>query len=114
MAKPEDAKPEVPNPDAATVVSEKPAQVGGKKKDENKEAIINPDLDEELLDSLINSARKLIVNLYITCENDFMEAIHIFEAIVAIQLAKTTNSQINILNNLYLEYLAEHKEESQA
>ena len=43
----------------------------------------------------------------ITCENDFMKGIHIFEAIVAVQLGKTTNSQLNILNNITLEYLAE-------
>jgi len=100
---------------ATAGIDKKTQSAGGDTKDEEiKEATINPDLDQELLDSLINSARKLIVNLYITCENDFMEGIHIFEAIVAVQLGKTTNSQINVLNNLYLEYLAEHTEETEA
>ena len=115
------APPNAPPPNAPTAVApadanaetskinlEQPAtdvQVGGA--DEIEEVTINPNLDEELLNSLINSARKLIVNLYITCENDFLEGIHIFEAIVAVQLGKTTNSQINILNNMTLEYLAE-------
>jgi hypothetical protein len=77
---------------------------GGDKKDITEEVIINPDLDEELLQTLVNSARQLIVNLYITCEEDFLEGLHIFEAIVATQLGKTTNSQVKLLDQLTLDY----------
>jgi flagellar biosynthesis GTPase FlhF len=110
----EDANKPLADDAAANIGLNKTQAAGGSKEDEIEEATINPNLDQDLLDRLINSARKLIVNLYITCENDFMEGIHIFEAIVAVQLGKTTNSQINILNNLYLEYLAEHTEEPKA
>lgn len=78
---------------------------GGSNNDPPLDAIINPDLDGELLQTLIDSARKLIVNLYISCETDFLEGLHIFEAIVATQLGKTTNSQIKYLDELTLEYL---------
>ena len=73
-----------------------------------EEIIINPDLDEELLQSLINTTRQLIVELYVACENDFLEGITLFESIVAVQLAKTTASQIKLLNDVSIEYLDEH------
>ena len=104
-----DVKPEPIEQSAGAEPIEQSAGAGNTP-DEIEDVTINPDLDEKLLDSLINSARKIIVNLYITCENDFIEGIHIFEAIVAAQLGKTTNSQINILNHMTLDYLAEHSE----
>ena len=86
----------------------KDIQVGGDiESGLNEEIILNPDLDEEMLTVLINSARQLIVQLYVTCEEDFLKGISLFEGIVAVQLAKTTNSQILDLNNTILDYLAE-------
>ena len=73
------------------------------------EVIINPSLDEKILQGLINTTRKLIVKLYIRCETDFLEGIHIFEAIVAKQLAKTINSQVTLLDEMTENYL-EHTE----
>ena len=69
---------------------------------------ISPNLDPTLLQSLMNTTRQLIVELYVTCETDFLEGIVLFESIVAMQLAKTTNSQIKLLNDLSMDYLAEH------
>ena len=80
-------------------------QKGGEEKEE-QDVIINPELDESLLQALINSARQLIVKLYVTCETDFVEGLHIFEAIVATQLGRNVNSQIKLLDELTLEYLA--------
>ena len=109
--KPE-GKIEEPKPaeDVVKIEDEQPKdiQVGGDfEAGLNEEIILNPDLDEEKLTSLINSARQLIVQLYVTCEEDFLKAISLFEGIVAVQLAKTTNSQILDLNNTILDYLAE-------
>ena len=73
------------------------------------EVIINPNLDEKFLQNLINTTRKLIVKLYIQCEMDFLEGIHIFEAIVSNQLAKTINSQVSLLDVMTENYL-EHTE----
>ncbi len=110
--KPE-GKIEEPKPaeDVVKIEDEQPKdiQVGGDfEAGLNEEIILNPDLDEEKLTSLINSARQLIVQLYVTCEEDFLKGISLFEGIVAVQLAKTTNSQIRILDDLILDYLAEH------
>jgi len=71
--------------------------------------IIHPNLDPTLLQSLINTTRQLIVELYLTCETDFLQGIVLFESIVAMQLAKTTNSQIKLLNDLTMDYLVEHQ-----
>jgi hypothetical protein len=68
---------------------------------------INPDLDDTLLQSLVNSTRKLIIELYVTCEADFLQGIILFESIVAVQLAKTTASQIKFLNNMAVEHLTQ-------
>ena len=77
-------------------------------KEEETDVLINPNLTDELLQSLINTTRKLIVELYLTCEMDFLEGVTIFESIVAVQLAKTTGAQIKYLNDMTSEYLVEH------
>ena len=110
--KPVEGAIEEPKPaeDVVKIEGEQPKdiQVGGDfEAGLNEEIILNPDLDEEKLTSLINSARQLIVQLYVTCEEDFLKGISLFEGIVAVQLAKTTNSQILDLNNTILDYLAE-------
>jgi hypothetical protein len=83
-------------------------QVGGINKNETETVSINPNLNNALLESYINSTRSLIVQLYNTCEIDFLEGISLFESIVATQLAKTTNFQIKYLNDLTTDYLIDH------
>jgi hypothetical protein len=114
----ENAMPAVPVAETAVPVAETmpteptmPANtipIELKEPNATEEIIINPDLDEELLQSLINTTRQLIVELYVACENDFLEGIILFESIVAVQLAKTTASQLKLLNDVSLEYLDEH------
>ena len=94
-----DVKPADANADAAADTTA----------DELETITINTDLDETLLQTLVNTTRKLIVELYVACENDFLEGITLFESIVAVQLAKTTASQIKLLNDISLEYLDEHQ-----
>ena len=120
IAKTAEVKPAETKPAEVKPAETKPAEVKESevKESEVKESevkpdeidetavIINPNLDDELLQSLINTTRKLIVELYITCEKDFLEGISIFESIVAVQLAKTTGSQIKLLNDMTMEYLA--------
>ena len=113
------AKPADMNANPADM-NAKPADMNAKPADATAEEIkppadeletitINPDLDETLLQSLVNTTRKLIVELYVACENDFLEGITLFESIVAVQLAKTTASQIKLLNDISLDYLDEHQ-----
>ena len=82
--------------------------VGGIKDVDDVTVRLNPELDDGLLKSLINSTRQLIVEMYITCETDFLKGITLFEGIVAAQLANTTTSKIRLLNDLTVGYLHNH------
>lgn len=82
-----------------------PPQVGGIKEVNDVTVRLNPELDDSLLNSLIKSTREIIVEMYITCETDFLKGITLFEGIVAAQLANTTTSKIRLLNDLTVGYL---------
>jgi hypothetical protein len=62
-----------------------------------KKVRINPDLKEELLNQLIVKTRKLIMQMYITCEEDYVKGLHLFEAIVESKILETTQKQVNQL-----------------
>jgi hypothetical protein len=66
----------------------------------NKTVTINPKLTEAMLQDLINETRKIIVNLYLTCEDDFNKGLEIFEAIVENQIIITSKQQISELQKL--------------
>ena len=65
--------------------------------EQTKQILINPSLNEKKLDELIASSRQLIIKCYITCENDFIKGLEIFEAIVEKQIMSVTKSQIDNL-----------------
>jgi hypothetical protein len=52
------------------------------------------------LQKLIEECRENIVDLYIHCEEDFIEGINIYEAIVEDILFKTTKNQLNSLQDI--------------
>jgi hypothetical protein len=62
-----------------------------------KEVIINPKLNEVKLQTIIENARNIIVNLYLTCEKDFVDSLEIFEAIIEKQIFDTSLSQLHEL-----------------
>jgi hypothetical protein len=57
-------------------------------------------LTESKLQRLIEECRENIVDLYIHCEEDFIEGINIYEAIIEDILFKTTTSQISSLHDI--------------
>jgi chemotaxis protein histidine kinase CheA len=67
---------------------------------EEKKILINPTLTEDKLDNLINETRRIIIDLYISCEEDFVKGLKIFEAIVGKQLLDTSISQMDQLENI--------------
>ena len=75
-----------------------------------KEVIINPKLTETGLQKLVESARKIIVSLYVQCEDDFIKGLGIFEAIVEKQLMETSKAQMDKLNAALQESLTEASE----
>jgi hypothetical protein len=64
----------------------------------NKRKIrINPKLTEEILQKDIEKARRIIIELYVKCEQDYVNGIKIYEAIVESKILETTQQQIKKL-----------------
>ena len=58
---------------------------------------VNPTLTEESLQKTVEKTRKLIVDLYVKCEMDYVNGIKIYEAIVESKILETTQQQIETL-----------------
>lgn len=64
----------------------------------NKKVIrVNPKLTDELLQKAVEKTRRLIVDLYVKCEMDYVNGIKLYEAIVEAKILETTQNQINVL-----------------
>jgi hypothetical protein len=66
-------------------------------KTKSRQIVINPALTEKDLQVLVEEARAIIVELYITCEDDFVKGLQMFEAIVENRIMETGESQIRAL-----------------
>jgi hypothetical protein len=79
----------------------------------NEEVIrVNPDLTESSLQDLIVETRKLIIELYLKCETDFVEGVKIYEAIVESQIFNTTQKHIEQLEKEREKLIAPYKQQS--
>ena len=58
---------------------------------------INPQLTDDGLTKLVENTRKLIIDLYVTCEMDYVNGVKLYEAIVESQILETTDKQIKEL-----------------
>jgi hypothetical protein len=70
-----------------------------------KQAVINPALTELILQGIVENVRKIIKELYINCEIDFLKGLKLFESIVDSTTFGTTEGQINELNRQQEELL---------
>jgi hypothetical protein len=70
---------------------------------------VNPKLTEESLQKAVEKARRLIVNLYVKCENDYTNGIKLYEAIVEAKILETTKNQIENLEKQAKIKIAETK-----
>lgn len=64
---------------------------------QKKQVRINPNLTEKTLQENIEKTRKLIIDLYVKCELDYVNGIKIYETIVEKKIVETTQNQINNL-----------------
>jgi hypothetical protein len=55
-------------------------------------------LTDDGLTKLVENTRKLIIDLYVTCEMDYVNGVKLYEAIVESQILETTDKQLNALN----------------
>ena len=60
---------------------------------------INPKLTDESLQNCVVKTRRLIIDLYVKCESDYVNGIKIYEAIVESKILDTTQKQIDSLKN---------------
>ena len=66
---------------------------------DNEEIIrISPNITEKILQNYINTSRELIVQLYIDCEEDFLEGVKIYEALIENITFHTSLSQLEHLH----------------
>jgi len=63
---------------------------------------LNPDLNEIKLDQLIQQTRKILVNLYSTCEKDFMYVLEIYNELITSKTIKSVgyNKSQSLKNNI--------------
>jgi len=70
---------------------------------------VNPKLTDDSLQKDIVKARKIIVELYVKCETDYVEGLKIYEAIVEKKILETTQKQIETLQKESDNVLSETK-----
>ena len=78
-----------------------------------KKAIrINPKLTEDSLQKAVEKTRRFIVDLYVKCENDYVNGIKLYEAIVESKILETTKNQIKTLEADAAKIISETKKVS--
>ena len=85
-------------------------------KDEDK-FILSPELNEELLYALVGETRKIIMNLYLTCEKDYTNGIKIYTELVKQIEYQNTERQIENLQKqqkkLVCKYMPVNEEQNE-
>ena len=71
---------------------------------------INPQLSDDGLAKLVENTRKLIIDLYVTCEMDYVNGVKLYEAIVESLILETTDKQIKDLNEQKSKLITEIKQ----
>jgi len=74
-----------------------------------KKIRVNPRLSEELLQKNLQKTRKIIVELYVKCEEDFVNGVKLYEAIVEKKILETTQKQIDNLQKKADEIIQDTK-----
>ena len=69
-----------------------------------KQIRINPSLTEESLQGIVIETRSLIINLYLTCEVNYVNGLNIYEAIVDQKILDTLKNQTQYLYLLIILY----------
>jgi len=72
-----------------------------------KKVRINPELTEEGLNKLTEKTRRLIMELYVHCEEDYVKGLKLFEAIVEMKILETTQKQLSELEEKVVDLTVE-------
>jgi hypothetical protein len=76
---------------------------------DKKKIRVNPKLNENSLQKIVEQTREIIIELYVKCELDFVNGIKIYEAIVESKILETTKKQIENLEKKANLIIAETK-----
>jgi len=60
---------------------------------------VNPELNNDTLQEVVEKSRNVIIELYLQCEGDFAKGVKLYEAIVESQIFETSKRQIVTLHN---------------
>jgi hypothetical protein len=72
-----------------------------------KKIRINPILNDETLQKTIEKTRKIIIELYVKCETDYVNGLKIYETIVEKKILETTQKQIQTLQKQATNIISE-------
>jgi hypothetical protein len=72
-----------------------------------KKIRINPILNDETLQKTIEKTRKIIIELYVKCETDYVNGLKIYETIVEKKILETTQKQIQNLQKQATNIISE-------
>jgi hypothetical protein len=64
---------------------------------DKKKIRVNPTLNEDKLQKIVEKTRGIIIELYVKCELDYVENLKVYEAIVESKILETTKKQIENL-----------------
>ena len=78
-----------------------------------KQLTINPKLNDESLQVLITKTRKILIELYITCEGDFQKGLEIFEAIIKSKMLQTAKRKISSFDAMSDDLMVEEENKEQ-
>jgi hypothetical protein len=80
------------------------------KETQSKKIRINPKLNEDNLKNIIIKTRSVVIKLYLNCEQDYVEGIKIYEAIVEQKILETSQKQIKSLNKMRENLISSNEE----
>ena len=64
---------------------------------DKKKIRVNPTLNEDKLQKIVEKTRSIIIELYVKCEMDYVDNLKVYEAIVESKILETTKKQIENL-----------------
>jgi hypothetical protein len=77
-----------------------------------KKIRINPKLTDESLQKTIEKTRKIIIELYVKCETDYVNGLKIYETIIEKKILETTQNQIQTLQKEATNIISETAQKS--
>jgi hypothetical protein len=76
-----------------------------------KKIVINPTLNNDMLDKLVTKTREIIIGLYLQCETDYIDGLKLYQAVIENQVINTELTKLKNLDDDKKELLYNKKEQ---